>query len=230
VLDGVGYYELITGKIWLESLALELEQPSEERPAAASPFLLVGKRLASVALSLGVLALAAPVMALIALAIRLDSEGPVIFRQKRVGQNGQLFTLYKFRSMRNGNHGPFRPAQKNDQRFTRLGGWLRRTRLDELPQLWNILRGDMSFVGPRPFAWEEEKQLVRDIPFYSRRWSVKPGVTGWAQIQRGYCATLEDNIDKLAYDLFYIKNLSLGMDLLILFQTTKILLQGRGAR
>jgi exopolysaccharide biosynthesis polyprenyl glycosylphosphotransferase len=228
ILDGVEFYEIITGKVWLD--ALEDDNLARPGMVAASPFLLVGKRLASVALSLVVLVLASPVMVTVALAILLDSGSPVLFRQRRVGQNGHLFTLVKFRTMRNGNHGPFRPAQKNDKRFTRLGRRLRRTRLDELPQLWNILRGDMSFVGPRPFACEEERQLARDIPFYTRRWNVKPGATGWAQIQRGYCSTLEDNIEKLAYDLFYVKNFSLGIDLLILFQTTKILLQGRGAR
>jgi exopolysaccharide biosynthesis polyprenyl glycosylphosphotransferase len=228
VLDGIEFYEIVTGKVWLD--ALRSRQPSARRAGAVSPLLFATGRLASLAVSLCALLLAAPFMAAIAAAIWLDSGGPVIFRQQRVGENGRVFTLYKFRSMRNGNHGPFRPARRDDERFTRVGRWLRRTRLDELPQLWNILRGDMSFVGPRPFAWEEEREWAREIPFYSRRWNVKPGVTGWAQIRRGYCATREDNVEKLAYDLFYVKNLSFGLDLLILFQTTKILLQGRGAR
>jgi exopolysaccharide biosynthesis polyprenyl glycosylphosphotransferase len=228
VLDGIEFYEIVTGKVWLDGL--EPRTALARRTGAASPILLALERLASIAVSLLALLLAAPFMALICAAIWLDSGRPVIFRQRRVGVNGRLFTLYKFRSMRAGNHGPFRPARRDDERFTRVGRWLRRTRLDELPQLWNILRGDMSFVGPRPFAWEEERKWAREIPFYNRRWCVKPGVTGWAQIRRGYCATREDNVEKLSYDLFYVKNLSFGLDLLILFETTKILLQGRGAR
>ena len=123
-----------------------------------------------------------------------------------------------------------RPASEGDERFTRFGAWLRFSRLDELPQLWNILRGDMQLVGPRPFVPEQEEQLVADIPFYKLRWSVRPGVTGWAQINRGYCSTREDNVEKLAFDLFYIKHFSVGLDLLIIFQTIKTLLLGRGAR
>lgn len=228
VFDGLDFYETVTGKVWLDGL-----DPGQ-LPAAStvdsSPLLLVSKRIGSITLSFVGLLVTAPIMALIALVILLDSGKPVIFRQQRVGQHGRLFTLYKFRSMRNGRSAAFRPAQENDERFTRVGRWLRRTRLDELPQLWNILRGDMSFIGPRPFAWEEERQLAGEIPFYTQRWCVKPGATGWAQVHRGYCATREDNVEKLAYDLFYIKNLSIGLDLLILFQTTKVLLQGRGSR
>jgi lipopolysaccharide/colanic/teichoic acid biosynthesis glycosyltransferase len=123
-----------------------------------------------------------------------------------------------------------RPAEKSDSRFTRLGRLLRRTRLDELPQLFNILRGNMHFVGPRPFVPDQERECLESIPFYNQRWAVKPGATGWAQINRGYNVTLEDNKDKLAYDLFYIKNISVGLDLLILFSTIKILLLGRGSQ
>ncbi|MDE3136580.1 MAG: sugar transferase [Acidobacteriota bacterium] len=228
VIDGTEFYEVVTGKVWLD--ALGAEAPIARRTGAASPLPRAATRVASFVVSFLALLFVMPFMAAIAAAIRFDSGGPVIFRQRRVGENGRVFTLYKFRSMRNGDHGPFRPASRDDERFTRVGRWLRRTRLDELPQLWNILRGDMSFVGPRPFAWEEERKWAREIPIYSRRWCVKPGVTGWAQIRRGYCATREDNVEKLAYDLFYVKNLSFGLDLLILFHTTKILLQGRGAR
>jgi len=169
-------------------------------------------------------------MLLIVLAIRLDSPGPAIFRQKRVGRGGKTFTLYKFRSMFDGLQADHRPAEKEDDRITRLGSVLRRTRLDELPQLYNILRGDMHFVGPRPFVPEQEHELVTAIPFYNQRWNVKPGATGWAQVNRAYCATVEDNAEKLAYDLFYIKNMSISLDLLILFKTIKILLLGRGGR
>ncbi len=230
ILDGADFYETVAGKILLDSL----------RPSAllfssgffVPPALLFYKRAASLVLSVLGLVLSLPVMVLIALVIRLDSGSPIIFRQLRVGKDGKLFTLYKFRSMGNGANpdGRIKPAQENDERFTRVGRWLRRTRLDELPQLYNILRGDMYFVGPRPFAREEEEELAQQIPFYPQRWAVRPGVTGWAQIQRAYCASVEDNVEKLSYDLFYIKNMSTGLDFLILCQTTKILLLRRGAR
>lgn len=230
IQDGAHMYEAVTGKIPIESLRLSwlLFSPGFE----VSRWLLAYKRLSSVIWSTVGLIFALPFMMLIALAIRLDSAGPVVFRQKRVGQNGETFTLFKFRTMTHGadqddNH---RPAERTDSRFTRFGKFLRRTRMDELPQLFNILRGDMHFVGPRPFVPNQEKECSESIPFYSQRWAVKPGATGWAQVNRGYNVTLEDNKDKLAYDLFYIKNVSVGLDLLILFKTLKILLLGRGGQ
>jgi sugar transferase (PEP-CTERM system associated) len=230
IQDGAQMYEAVTGKLPVESLRLSwlLFSPGFE----VSRWLLAYKRVSSVIWSTVSLIVTLPLMALIALAIRLDSEGPVVFRQKRVGQNGETFTLFKFRTMRNGadqddNH---RPAEKKDSRFTRFGTFLRRTRMDELPQLLNILRGDMHFVGPRPFVPNQEKVCSESIPFYSQRWAVKPGATGWAQVNRGYNITVEDNKDKLAYDLFYIKNISVGLDLLILFKTAKILILGRGGQ
>ncbi len=123
-----------------------------------------------------------------------------------------------------------RPAEITDRRFTRVGRFLRRSRMDELPQLFNILRGDMNFVGPRPFVPDQEQECLEKIPHYRQRWVVKPGATGWAQVNRGYCETIEDNSEKFAYDLFYIKNASVGLDFLILIQTMKILLLGRGSR
>ena len=230
IQDGLELYERVTGKAPLESLRLSwlLFSPGfyHLRP------LLLYKRMFSLIFSAVGLLLSSPLMLLIALAVRLDSPGPVIFRQKRVGKDGKIFTLYKFRSMRNGadRKGDLRPVQERDDRITRVGRGLRRSRLDELPQLYNILRGDMYFVGPRPFVPEQEEELAGQIPFYRQRWAVKPGATGWAQIHRGYCASVKDNAEKLAYDLFYIKNMSLGLDLLILFQTIKILVLGRGAR
>jgi len=167
----------------------------------------------------------------VALAIRLDSKGPVIFRQSRVGERGRVFMMYKFRTMyaecENGKHDP---AAHGDSRITRVGAWLRPPRLDELPQLVNILKGDMAFVGPRPFVPDQEEHYAARIPFYRQRWLIKPGATGWAQINRGYNATLDDNKEKLAYDLFYIKNISAGLDLFIMLSTAKILLLGRGGR
>ena len=171
-------------------------------------------------------------MILIGLVIRAESAGPAIFRQKRIGQNGTVFTLYKFRSMVDGadQDNYHRPAERTDSRFTSIGRLLRRTRVDELPQLFNILRGDMNFVGPRPFVPSQEYECLEKIPYYRQRWVIKPGATGWAQVNRGYNVTIEDNTDKLAYDLFYIKNMSIGLDLLILIRTVKILLWGRGSQ
>jgi sugar transferase (PEP-CTERM system associated) len=230
IQDGAEVYESVTGKVPVESLRLSwlLFSPGFQVPR----FLLVYKRVFSFFISLLGIIVTLPLMAVIALAIRLDSPGPVIFKQKRVGQGGMIFTLYKFRTMQDGadRDGDHRPAEATDKRFTRIGRFLRRSRLDELPQLFNILRGDMYFVGPRPFVPNQEQECLEKIPHYSQRWAVKPGATGWAQINRGYNATIEDNIDKLAYDLFYIKNMSIGLDLLILFQTTKTLILGRGSR
>ncbi len=172
------------------------------------------------------LALGSP---LLALAVWLDAGRPIFFRQLRVGRDGQSFQLYKFRSMRVGSD-PLRPAAPGDARCTPLGRWLRRLRLDELPQLWNIWRGEMGWVGPRPFAWEQEMELARALPGYEQRWLVAPGATGWAQIHRGYCATWEDNREKLAYDLYYVKHNNWLMDFLILARTSRVLIQARGGR
>jgi len=227
VQEGSELFETITGKICLEALrpSMLLFSPAFE----VSTLSLICKRLLSLVVSISTLLLTAPIMLLVSVAIKLDSPGPVIFRQKRVGYRGHLFTLYKFRSMRDGVDGS-RAAEEEDERITRVGRWLRSTRLDELPQLWNILRGDMHLVGPRPFVPEQEESLRASIPFYKLRWSVRPGATGWAQVNRGYCSTLEDNADKLAFDLFYIKHFSLGLDLLVLFKTVKIIMLGRGGR
>jgi sugar transferase (PEP-CTERM system associated) len=234
VEDGSGFYETLTGKVSLE--ALQLSQLLFSSGFFVSRGMLFYKRISSVLISLACLVLALPLMALIALATWIDSGTPIFFRQKRVGEGGRVFILYKFRSMKiqgnvnaNGNGKP-QPAQEMDERFTRVGSWIRRLRIDELPQLYNVLRGDMHFIGPRPFMLEEEEELAQQIPFYRYRWSVKPGATGWAQIHRAYCANLEDNKEKLSYDLFYIKNMSVGLDLLIIFKTVKTLLLGRGSR
>jgi lipopolysaccharide/colanic/teichoic acid biosynthesis glycosyltransferase len=208
------------------------------------PALRLYKRLFSLTFGMIGVIVSSPLMLISAVAIRLDSKGPIIFRQKRVGEFGVLFTVYKFRTMYDGappapteanNSDPSQnhigtPAQYDDPRITRVGRWLRRTRLDELPQLFNIVKGDISFVGPRPVPPHEEEQCAAVIPFYKERWLIKPGATGWAQINRGYNATIDDHKDKLAYDLFYIKNVSVGLDIYILFSTLKILLLGRGGR
>ena len=171
------------------------------------------------------LIVAAPIMLLVALAVRLTSTGPVLFRQKRVGLNGKHFTLYKFRSMRvdaeAGTGAVW--AKRNDPRVTRIGGFLRKTRLDELPQLFNVVSGKMAIVGPRPERPEFVSVLAEQIPFYRQRHAVKPGVTGWAQINYKYGDTIEDTIVKLEYDLYYIKNLSPSLDLFIMFHTAKVM-------
>jgi sugar transferase (PEP-CTERM system associated) len=230
IRDGADVYETLTGKVPLNSLRLSWLLFSGGF-RVSRPMLLY-KRATSIIISGVGLVLALPLMAVIAAAIRLDSKGPALFRQERVGQGGKIFSLTKFRSMVEGADpdGVYRPAQKHDPRITRVGYWLRRTRLDELPQLWNVLRGDMYFVGPRPFVPNQERENVEKIRFYRQRWTVRPGATGWAQVNREYCATLEDNAEKLAYDLFYIKNMTFGLDLLIVFKTAKIFLLGRGGR
>lgn len=229
IQDGPEYYESVTGKIPLESLRLSwlLFSPGFHVRNALRLY----KRLFSLIMGALAFIITSPLMLLAAIAIRLDSPGPAIFRQTRVGEHGRLFTVYKFRSMNEGSdQKDLTPAEHGDSRVTRVGKWLRRTRIDELPQLFNILKGDMAFVGPRPFVPEQEQEWVERIPFYRERWLVKPGATGWAQINRGYNATLEDNREKLAYDLFYIKNVSIGLDLYIIFATMKTLLLGRGGR
>jgi len=229
VVDGADIYEAVLGRVPIHSLRLSwlLFSPG----FCLSTPVLIYKRLLSFILSTLFLILALPLMAIIALAIRLDSPGPIIFRQKRMGQDGKAFALFKFRSMQwSGKVEESTPAQANDKRFTRVGRWIRRVRLDELPQLYNILRGDMYFVGPRPFVPKDEEVFLREIPFYAQRLTIRPGATGWAQVNYGYCSTIEDNITKLEYDLFYIKNVSVGLDVLTLFKTLKILVLGRGGR
>jgi exopolysaccharide biosynthesis polyprenyl glycosylphosphotransferase len=228
IQQGADVYEAITGKVCLNLLGPgQLMLPDDY---SVSRLLLFYKRIASILISLLGLLLAAPIMLIVALMVRLDSRGPVIFRQSRVGKNSRTFTIYKFRSMRVDADagGPPRPAMQIDRRITRVGRWLRRLRIDELPQLVNILLGDMDLIGPRPFTPHEESGLEKQIAGYSQRWLVKPGATGWAQVNRGYCMSIEDNADKLSYDLFYIKNMSIGLDCLILFQSLKIILLGRG--
>ena len=188
------------------------------------------KRVADLILAMAGLTLALPVMAAVALAIKLDSPGPVLFRQSRLGKNGSVFILNKFRSMREDAEAVTGPvwAQEDDPRVTRVGRVLRKLRLDELPQLLNVLLGDMSFIGPRPERPEFVYQLQKQIPFYMARLSVKPGVTGWAQVRYRYGASVEDALEKLQYDLYYIKNLSLFLDLLVLINTVQVVLFARG--
>lgn len=178
------------------------------------------------------LLLAAPLIPFIALAIRLDSPGSVFYRQKRVGRGEKGFHCYKFRSMREDAEADVGPtwALDDDPRITKVGKFLRASRLDEIPQLWCVLKGDMSFVGPRPERPEFVEWLTKEIPYYGIRHIVRPGITGWAQVRYKYGNTVEDAKQKLQFDLFYIKNASIGLDMLIMFQTIKTVLLGRGAQ
>jgi exopolysaccharide biosynthesis polyprenyl glycosylphosphotransferase len=192
------------------------------------------KRLSDLVASVVGLVLAAPVMLVAALAIYIESggRGPIFYRQERVGRNGRVFQIIKFRSMRVDAEklGVPQFAARNDPRVTAVGRFIRKTRIDELPQLFNVLKDEMSFVGPRPERPQFVEALSRKIPYYALRHRVNPGITGWAQISYPYGATEQDARAKLEYDLYYIKNYSLFLDLTIIFQTIQVILWGEGAR
>jgi sugar transferase (PEP-CTERM system associated) len=230
VEDGVEFYEHLTGRLQVESL----------RPSCfifsdgfkKSKLTIWMKRVVGFSLSLIDLILLSPVILILSLLIKIDSRGPVLYHQKRVGEKGKVFKLLKFRSMvenAEANGGPVW-AQENDDRITRVGRWMRKWRLDEIPQMVNVLKGDMSFVGPRPERPYFVEKLRKEIPFYDQRFYVKPGITGWAQIKYRYGASEEDTLEKLKYDLYYIKHLSPLFDLVIIFETIKVVLFGKGAR
>jgi sugar transferase (PEP-CTERM system associated) len=235
-LDGVTFdhlpsvYEEYTGKIAVENL-----RPSWLIFSAGfkkSRTLALAKRSVDILLASLGLVVGLPLMALIALAIRVTSPGAVFYHQNRVGLRGHIFRVHKFRTMRENAEaatGPVWASKDGDARVTSIGRVLRRTRLDELPQLWNILIGEMSFVGPRPERPEFVKDLTRDIPYYGQRHVVRPGLTGWAQVRYTYGASTEDALQKLQYDLYYIKNLSIGLDLYIMFETIKTVVLWKGA-
>jgi sugar transferase (PEP-CTERM system associated) len=229
VEEATATYERLTGKVLLEDLKPSWLIFSDGfRVSRARRFF---KRLVDISLSLVGLALAAIPMALTALAVWLESGEPVLYRQERVGQHGRVFTLFKFRSMRVDAEGAVPIwAREGDNRVTRVGRFIRITRLDELPQFWNVLRGDMSFVGPRPERPYFVDLLTKEIPFYHQRHAVKPGVTGWAQVKYRYGSSVEDAMEKLRYDLYYIKHLSPSFDLSIVFDTVKVILFGKGAQ
>jgi sugar transferase (PEP-CTERM system associated) len=231
VEEGVEYYEKLTGKIMLDSPNLR-SQLVFSKGFMVSRGTVAMKRSADILISCIGLLLAAPLMLAVGLAIRLESPGPVFFRQRRVGRFGREFTILKFRSMRVDaeQDGAPRWAEPNDPRVTRLGRWMRKARLDELPQLWSVLKGDMSLVGPRPERKPFVDELSRHNALYSQRLVVRPGLTGWSQIQAPYASTLEESLEKLKYDLYYIKNLSFALDLTILASTARTVLLGRGAR
>jgi exopolysaccharide biosynthesis polyprenyl glycosylphosphotransferase len=190
------------------------------------------RRVLNFSLALLFLLISLPLIPFIMLAVKLDSRGPTLYSQQRVGRRGTIFYCYKFRTMRKDAEADTGAtwATDNDPRITRVGRFLRSSRLDEIPQLWCVLKGDMHFVGPRPERPEFVEWLSKEIPYYGVRHVVRPGITGWAQVQYKYGNTLEDAREKLQYDLFYIKNASIGLDLLIMFQTVKIVVLGRGAQ
>jgi sugar transferase (PEP-CTERM system associated) len=230
IIDGESFYERITGKVLVEKINpswLIFSDGFVKSPAAK--FI---KRLVGFVLSLVMLVLLSPLLAIVAIAIKLDSKGPMLFSQERVGEDGKTFKVYKFRSMREDAEAVSGPvwAEEDDPRITRVGRIIRKLRIDELPQLWNVLKGDMSIVGPRPERPFFVEKLKTKIPYYKERFAVKPGVTGWAQVKYAYGATEEDALEKLKYDLYYIKNMSLFMDLMVIFHTVKIVLLGRGSR
>lgn len=230
VLDAPTFYELVTRKLNIEGITPGwfIFAPG----FGGARWEECARRLADIVLALLALFLVAPFLPVVALAISLDSPGPILFRQVRVGRGGKPFALYKFRTMRDGAERDTGPvwARVNDSRVTRLGGFLRRCRIDELPQLFNVLRGDMGFIGPRPERPEFVSELVREVPFYDQRHAVKPGLTGWAQVCFPYGASKSDALEKLRYDLYYIKNRTLMLDMEILARTFSVVLLGAGAR
>ena len=187
------------------------------------------KRVVDVMLSFALMLALSPLMLVTAIAIKLDSKGPIFYCQMRTGLNGVTFSLYKFRTMvEDAEQSGARWAEKNDRRITRVGRLLRATHIDELPQLWNVLLGEMSFIGPRPERPDFNRELEEAIPYYDLRHLVKPGITGWAQVLYPYCASVKDAHEKLQYDLYYIKNYSVMLDLVILIRTLRVVLVGRG--
>jgi exopolysaccharide biosynthesis polyprenyl glycosylphosphotransferase len=196
-----------------------------------SPSQQLFQRLLSLAVSFVALVICLPFLPFIILAVRLSSPGPIFFSQTRVGQRGRLFAVYKFRTMRqDAEENGAVWATKDDPRVTSIGKVMRSTRLDEIPQLWNVLRGDMAFVGPRPERPEFVEWLSKEIPFYDLRHMIRPGITGWAQVRYRYGASLDETKRKLEYDLYYVKNHSIGLDLLIMFETIKTIILRRGAQ
>ncbi|HVB98379.1 MAG TPA: TIGR03013 family XrtA/PEP-CTERM system glycosyltransferase [Candidatus Dormibacteraeota bacterium] len=228
--EATALQEEMTGKIEVDDLSPSWLIFSEGFHVRAG--VLMAGRILSVVVSLFGLLLSLVLLPWIALAIKLSSPGPLLYRQKRVGRNGATFDCYKFRTMRADAEADTGPtwAGDDDPRITRVGRYLRKARLDEIPQLWNVLRGDMNFVGPRPERPEFVDWLCQEIPYYNLRHIVLPGITGWAQINYSYGASLEESKEKLCYDLYYVKNMSLTLDLMIMFRTFKTVLLGRGSR
>lgn len=230
IIDGNSFYEMLTGKLIVSSTNPTWFIFSEgfKKSFVKTMF----KRIEDIVASLILLTVLSWVIVITALLIKIESKGPVLFSQERLGRRKKPYRIYKFRSMRQDAEKDSGPvwAKKDDDRITRVGHFIRKWRVDEIPQLWNVLKGDMSLVGPRPERDHFVNMLSEKIPYYSERFSVKPGLTGWAQVCYGYGDSVEDAIEKLNYDLFYIKNLSLFMDVVIIFRTVKTVIFGVGAR
>jgi sugar transferase (PEP-CTERM system associated) len=227
--DGISFYETITGKILVEKVNPAWLIFSDGFDYGRMTYLI--KRFLDLSLALLGLTLSLPISLFTALLIKLESPGPILYKQERVGERGKVFSIIKFRSMRQDAEKDGAVwASKNDARVTRLGRFLRKVRIDEIPQMWNVLLGQMSFVGPRPERPVFVEQLVNKLPYYSLRHAVKPGITGWAQVCYPYGASEEDALRKLEYDLYYIKHQSFFMDMLIIFRTIKTVLFQKGSR
>jgi sugar transferase (PEP-CTERM system associated) len=227
--EGASFYERVTGRV-----SLNMMRPSWlifSGRGRQLKFEIITRSLVHRLVALIGAILSLPIVLLTAILIKLDSRGPVFYKQERIGKNGRHFVLAKFRSMKVDAEkaGPVW-ATRDDDRTTRVGRIIRKIRIDEIPQFWNILRGEMSFVGPRPERPHFVAQLAQEIPYYEQRHLIAPGLTGWAQIKYPYGASIEDARQKLQYDLFYIKNHSLMLDGIILFETIKIILFGRGGQ
>jgi len=230
VYDVFNLYEDLTGKVPLRMVDGQwLLKRSEFQNTVTKTYGTI-KRLLDIVVSALMLAFLAPLMVLIVVAVKGGSRGPVFFAQERLGQNFKTFRCYKFRTMIDGAEDKCGPiwACRNDPRVTTVGRFLRKTRLDELPQLWNVLKGDMTLVGPRPIRESYARELEADIPFYRLRFCVKPGLTGWAQVNHDYAGSIEGQLEKFQYELFYIKNMSIVLDLLTLFKTIKTVMRQRG--
>lgn len=230
VIDGLSFYEQMTGKLLIESM-----NPSHLIFSDGFRITIIRryvKRVLDLVLALISIILSIPFLLIIPVLIKLESKGPVFFKQKRVGEGEKSFTLYKFRTMFDEAEKSTGPvwSQEGDSRITKIGKFLRRTRFDEIPQLFNVVLGEMSFIGPRPERPFFVESLKKQIPYYSERHCIKPGITGWAQVRYEYGDSIEDTIEKLRYDLFYIKYQAFSLDFLIIIDTMKVILFGRGGR
>ena len=224
------FYEKLSNKILLDDIRIKSWLTFSEGFVVSNTYLFA-KRLIDVIVSAIGLVIAAPLMVIIAIAVRLDSRGPIFYRQERIGYQGKPFVILKFRSMREDAEkgtGP-RWAEKTDDRITRVGHVLRRLRLDEIPQLWNVLRGDMSLVGPRPEREAVIGRLAEARQLYDYRHAIRPGITGWAQVNNGYASSVSESMEKLGYDLYYLRHVSVLFDLLILAKSVKVVILGHGA-
>ena len=228
ILEGNTFYEMLSGKLNVDEInpSWLIYSQGFQKPLGQKAV----KRTIDLLISSTMLILLVPLIVLVAIVIKLESKGAIIFSQERVGQNRKPYRVHKFRSMRSDAEKHTGPvwAKENDDRVTRFGHFMRKTRIDEIPQLWNVLKGEMSFVGPRPERDHFVQELEEIIPYYGERFSVKPGLTGWAQVSYGYGATIADAVEKLNYDLFYIKNMSILMDIMIVARTVKTVIFGMG--